>query len=147
MESKANRRKWLRYKCSFSVKAKVFDGRKKKIWKGAGTIKNIGGGGSFLELKNMSEKLVTGLLKRDYSLLLGIELPDSFFRVKAEAEVMWVENSVQEGEIVSRVGISFKNLHPKKQRHIEDFVEKQIAGEIASYTIKRMASGTQDKHK
>ncbi len=144
MESKIDRRKWLRYKCSFSVKAKVLDGRKKKIWKGAGAIKNIGGGGSFLELKNMSEKLVAGLLKRDYSLLLAIELPDSFFRVKTEAEVMWIENSVQDGKIVSRVGISFKNLHPKNQRRIEDFVEKQFAGEIASYTLKRMASGTKD---
>ncbi len=145
METKANRRKWLRLKDTFRVKAKVFDSRKKKIWKGAGVIKNISGGGSFLELKNMSEKMVEGLLKRDYSLLLAIELPYFFFRVKTEAEVMWVEKSFHEGKIARRLGISFKNLHPQKQKRIEDFVENQIAGEIAGYTLKRPA--TQDKHK
>ncbi len=144
METKANRRKWLRLKGTFRVKAKVLDSRKKNIWKGTGVIKNISGGGSFLELKNMSEKMAEGLLKRDYSLLLAIELPDLFFRVKTETEVIWVEKSFQEGKIAMRLGISFKNLHPKKQKRIEDFVENQIVGKIAGYTLKRLLK---NKHK
>ena len=137
METKANRRKWLRIKGALRVKAKVLGSRKKKIWTGAGIIQNISGGGGFLELKNMSEKTAEGLLKRDYSLLLAIELPYFFFRVKTEAEVIWMEKFCRGNKIVSRIGISFKNLHPKNQRRIEDFVEKQIAGEIAGYTLKR----------
>ena len=145
METKANRRKWLRLNGTFRVKAKVLDSKKKKIWKGAGVIKNISGGGCFLELENMSEKTAEGLLKKDYSLLLAIELPYSFFGIKTEAEVIWVEKFCRGNKIVSRIGISFKNLHPKNQRRIEDFVENQIAGEIAGYTLKRPAP--QDKHK
>ncbi len=147
MPDARNRRKWLRCAAGFPVKLQVLDKENRKVWTGAGSTINIGGGGALLKIQNVEEKSVKKLFEEKHTLLLAFELPNFFFRVKVGANAAWVEQPESQGETSRRFGISFSDLSQKKEDRISDYVERKLANEIANYSLKRSFEKPREKGK
>ncbi len=130
----AARRKWLRCSVHLPARVEVLDEENKRVWTGAGSTINIGGGGTMLEVPGLGRELIENLIKEKYGLQLALELPSIFCRVKVRAKVMWVEES---GKIPGKFGVVFENLPEEKEAKIINFVEEHLSKEITNHAFKR----------
>jgi len=127
------KREHLRHTIQVPVKVEVIGRKEEKVWKGRGTIANIGGGGILLELVEMDEQTAQKLVENEYVFQLTFSLPDLWLKLRAVAEVAWTKPGVNKRQF----GVTFKNLPEKNKRKITKCVEGWVINELVDRAFQR----------
>lgn len=126
------RRKFVRFpfKHPFTIKYKVAKIEPPHDKKTHATVRNVSGGGMFLEIDDMPDEIIQKLLTGKYDVILDVIMPDDPNPILAHARIVWIDRTYKHKTGKHGVGVSFTQIcEEDRERLMTYMIEKFLQDE------------------